>query len=50
MAKPTSTPVKLPEGTSGLLALPILRAAQATLAEMATFDDAGVSEADTDAP
>ena len=37
--------MRLGEGTSGLLALPILRAAGATLAEMATFDEAVVSEA-----
>jgi len=37
--------MRLGEGTGGLLALPVLRAAQATLAEMATFDEAGVSEA-----
>jgi nicotinate-nucleotide--dimethylbenzimidazole phosphoribosyltransferase len=42
--------MRLGEGTGGLLALPILRSAQATLAEMATFDEAGVSEVDSDAP
>ena len=36
--------LRLGEGTGALLALPILRAAQATLAEMATFDEAGVSD------
>ncbi|HVQ17552.1 MAG TPA: nicotinate-nucleotide--dimethylbenzimidazole phosphoribosyltransferase, partial [Actinomycetes bacterium] len=36
--------MRLGEGTGALLALPLLRAAQATLAEMATFDEAGVSE------
>jgi nicotinate-nucleotide--dimethylbenzimidazole phosphoribosyltransferase len=35
--------LRLGEGTGALLAVPILRAAQATLAEMATFDQAGVS-------
>ncbi len=37
--------LRLGEGTGALLALPILRAAQATLADMATFDEAGVSSA-----
>ena len=37
--------LRLGEGTGALLALPILRAAAATLAEMATFGDAGVSDA-----
>jgi nicotinate-nucleotide--dimethylbenzimidazole phosphoribosyltransferase len=35
--------LRLGEGTGALLAVPMLRAAQATLAEMATFDQAGVS-------
>ncbi|TFE33503.1 nicotinate-nucleotide--dimethylbenzimidazole phosphoribosyltransferase [Frankia sp. B2] len=35
--------LRLGEGTGALLAVPFLRAAQATLAEMATFDQAGVS-------
>jgi nicotinate-nucleotide--dimethylbenzimidazole phosphoribosyltransferase len=35
--------MRLGEGTGALLALPLLRAAQATLADMATFDEAGVS-------
>ncbi len=35
--------LRLGEGTGALLALPLLRAAQATLAEMATFEEAGVS-------
>lgn len=35
--------MRLGEGTGALLALPTLRCAQATLAQMATFDDAGVS-------
>jgi len=35
----------LGEGTGGLLALPLLRAAQATLADMATFHEASVSGA-----
>ncbi len=38
--------LRLGEGTGALLALPILRAAGATLAEMATFDEAGVSGSD----
>lgn len=33
------------EGTGALLAIPLLNAAAATLAEMATFQDAGVSNA-----
>jgi nicotinate-nucleotide--dimethylbenzimidazole phosphoribosyltransferase len=37
--------LRLGEGTGALLAVPILRAAGATLAEMATFDEAHVSEA-----
>lgn len=37
--------LRLGEGSGALVALPVLRAAVATLAEMATFDDAGVSEA-----
>lgn len=36
--------LRLGEGTGALLALPLLRAAQATLAEMATFEEAGVSD------
>ena len=36
--------MRLGEGTGALLALPVLRAAAATLAEMATFDEAGVSD------
>ncbi len=35
--------LRLGEGTGALLAVPLVRAAQATLAEMATFDQAGVS-------
>lgn len=35
--------LRLGEGTGGLLALPLLRAASAMLAEMASFADAGVS-------
>ena len=34
--------MRLGEGTGALLAVPVLQAAVATLAEMATFDDAGV--------
>jgi nicotinate-nucleotide--dimethylbenzimidazole phosphoribosyltransferase len=40
--------LRLGEGTGALLALPILRAARATLADMATFADAGVSEQSAD--
>ncbi|MGN6330145.1 MAG: nicotinate-nucleotide--dimethylbenzimidazole phosphoribosyltransferase [Motilibacteraceae bacterium] len=36
--------LRLGEGTGALLAVPLLRAAQATLAEMATFEQAGVSD------
>ncbi len=36
--------LRLGEGTGALVALPLLRAAGATLAEMATFDEAGVSD------
>lgn len=36
--------LRLGEGTGALLALPILRAAQATLADMATFAEAGVAD------
>ncbi len=39
--------LRLGEGTGALLALPILRAAGATLAEMATFGEAGVSDRDS---
>ena len=35
--------MRLGEGSGAAVALPVLRAAIATLAEMATFDDAGVS-------
>ena len=35
--------LRLGEGTGALLALPLLRAAQATLADMSTFDEAGVA-------
>jgi nicotinate-nucleotide--dimethylbenzimidazole phosphoribosyltransferase len=38
--------LRLGEGTGALLAVPLLRAAAATLAEMATFDEAGVSDRD----
>ncbi len=38
--------LRLGEGTGALLALPIVQAAIATLAEMATFGEAGVSERD----
>ena len=36
--------LRLGEGTGALVALPVLRAAGATLAEMATFDEAGVTD------
>lgn len=36
--------LRLGEGTGALLAVPLLRAAQATLADMATFTEAGVSD------
>ena len=36
--------LRLGEGTGALLAVPLLRAAQATLADMATFHEAGVSD------
>ncbi len=36
--------LRLGEGTGALLALPLLRAAGATLSEMATFDEAGVTD------
>ena len=36
--------MRLGEGTGALVALPVLQAAAATLAEMATFDEAGVSD------
>lgn len=36
--------LRLGEGTGALLAVPLLNAAAATLAEMATFDEAGVSD------
>jgi len=38
--------MRLGEGTGALVALPIVQAAIATLAEMATFDEAGVSDRD----
>jgi nicotinate-nucleotide--dimethylbenzimidazole phosphoribosyltransferase len=38
--------MRLGEGTGALLALPIVEAAMRTLQEMATFDDAGVSDRD----
>ena len=38
--------LRLGEGTGALVALPVLRAAQATLADMATFAEAGVSRSD----
>jgi nicotinate-nucleotide--dimethylbenzimidazole phosphoribosyltransferase len=36
--------LRLGEGTGALLAVPVVQAAVATLAEMATFDEAGVSD------
>ena len=36
--------MRLGEGTGALLAVPMVKAAAATLAEMATFDEAGVSD------
>jgi nicotinate-nucleotide--dimethylbenzimidazole phosphoribosyltransferase len=41
--------LRLGEGTGGVLALPLLRAAARVLGEMATFADAGVSTADATA-
>ncbi|MEC3920167.1 nicotinate-nucleotide--dimethylbenzimidazole phosphoribosyltransferase [Nocardia sp. CDC160] len=41
--------MRLGEGSGALTALPLLRAAVATLGEMATFAEAGVSTADADA-
>lgn len=38
--------LRLGEGTGALVALPLLQSAIATLAEMATFDEAGVSDRD----
>jgi nicotinate-nucleotide--dimethylbenzimidazole phosphoribosyltransferase len=38
--------MRLGEGTGALLAVPLVKAAAATLAEMATFDEAGVSDRD----
>ncbi len=38
--------LRLGEGTGALIALPLLRAAQATLANMSTFGEAGVSDKD----
>jgi nicotinate-nucleotide--dimethylbenzimidazole phosphoribosyltransferase len=40
--------LRLGEGTGALVALPVLAAAGATLREMATFDEAGVSDRGTD--
>ena len=37
--------LRLGEGTGAALALPLLRAALALLTEMATFDQAGVTDA-----
>ncbi|OLO98916.1 hypothetical protein BVU76_28265, partial [Mycolicibacterium porcinum] len=36
--------MRLGEGTGAAVALPVVRAAIATLASMATFDEAGISE------
>ena len=38
--------LRLGEGSGALVALPVLRAAGDTLREMATFDEAGVSDRD----
>jgi len=38
--------LRLGEGTGALIALPVVQAAVVTLAEMATFDEAGVSDRD----
>jgi nicotinate-nucleotide--dimethylbenzimidazole phosphoribosyltransferase len=40
--------LRLGEGTGALIALPIVRAAQVTLANMATFEEAGVSDKDAE--
>ena len=40
--------LRLGEGTGALLALPVLNAAALTLAQMATFDSAGVSDRESD--
>jgi nicotinate-nucleotide--dimethylbenzimidazole phosphoribosyltransferase len=42
--------MRLGEGTGAVVALPIVRAAVATLAAMATFDEAAVSECSVDQP
>jgi nicotinate-nucleotide--dimethylbenzimidazole phosphoribosyltransferase len=42
--------LRLGEGTGALLAVPLIRAAQATLAQMATFAEAGVSDRDQPPP
>ncbi|MGW4243156.1 nicotinate-nucleotide--dimethylbenzimidazole phosphoribosyltransferase [Nocardia sp. NPDC004722] len=42
--------MRLGEGSGAVAALPLLRAAVATLAEMATFAEAGVSTADAETP
>ena len=39
--------LRLGEGTGAVLAFPLIEAAAKLLNEMATFDEAGVSEADT---
>ena len=40
--------LRLGEGTGALLAVPIIRAAQATLTDMATFSEAGVTDREDD--
>jgi len=40
--------LRLGEGTGAVLAVPVVQAAARLLGEMATFDEAGVSEADED--
>ena len=42
-SRSSSMRMRLGEGTGAAVALPIVRAAVATLASMATFDEAGVS-------
>jgi nicotinate-nucleotide--dimethylbenzimidazole phosphoribosyltransferase len=42
--------LRLGEGSGALVALPLLRAAQATLAEMATFEEAGVTDPGAEEP
>jgi nicotinate-nucleotide--dimethylbenzimidazole phosphoribosyltransferase len=39
--------MRLGEGTGAAIALPVVRAAVATLSSMATFDEAGITDAPT---